>query len=356
MKKTALLAACLALSFDLHAGPPPRAFTVMTRNVYPGLSDASGVIAAVFSGDPIAIMTEVEAVWQQVLATDFPLRSSALADEIAAKLPALVGLQEAALWRSQTPSDFSPIPNAHHVEYDFVETLLADLRARGLHYAVVAEVHDIDIELPRLNLDGNGDPSPQDVRWTDRDVLLVRTDPGAELTVLRGGGGRFSTYLDFGGGIAVPRGYVYADVKMRGAAFRVVSLHLEDGDLAVQMAQAEELLAVPGATALPTLFIGDFNSDANGGPTSAAYDFLIASGLGDAWSAAHPGDAGFTCCQDPALSSPISLLDERIDLVLYRGPFRVVSASLTGSETSDRIAGLWPSDHAGLSVTFTLSR
>ncbi len=237
-----------------------------------------------------------------------------------------------------------------------MKTILADLRTRGLHYEVVAEVRDIDIELPRLNPDADGNPDPQDIRWTDRDVLLACTDAASDVTVLGARSGRFSSFLDYGGGIAIPRGWVSGDFKVRGVPFRVVSSHLEDGDASVQMAQAEELLAVGGDSGLPTLFIGDYNSNANPDATSAPYDFLIASGLTDAWSAAHPHDPGFTCCQAPDLLNATSLLDQRIDLVLFRGPVQVLDVARVGASVSDKVAGLWPSDHAGVAATLRIAR
>ena len=43
-------------------------------------------------------------------------RVAAVAAEIAAAKPDLVGLQEVALWRTQFPPDFAPAPNATTVE------------------------------------------------------------------------------------------------------------------------------------------------------------------------------------------------------------------------------------------------
>jgi hypothetical protein len=75
----------------------------------------------------------------------------------------------------------------------------------------------------------------------------------------------------------------------------------------------------------------------------------------DAWSARHPSDPGFTCCQATNLLNPTATLTERVDLVLTRGPFHVGKASLVGDEASDRLpSGLWPSDHAGVVVTLEL--
>jgi endonuclease/exonuclease/phosphatase family metal-dependent hydrolase len=110
--------------------------------------------------------------------------------------------------------------------------------------------------------------------------------------------------------------------------------------------------------ALPIVWVGDFNSDADatvitGVPSATAtYLLIIASGFSDTWKAKHPADSGFTCCQASDLLNPASTPTERDDLVLTRGPFHVGRASIVGDETTDRLAsGLWPSDHAGVVVT-----
>ena len=74
----------------------------------------------------------------------------------------------------------------------------------------------------------------------------------------------------------------------------------------IQEAQAKELLASAGATALPVIYAGDFNSSADdpSDPTFPTYKSLINSGLTDAWTVANPGDPGFTCCQSPICSTP----------------------------------------------------
>lgn len=56
---------------------------------------------------------------------------------------------------------------------------------------------------------------------------------------------------------------------------------------------------------------------------------LLTGALTDAWTVAGSGD-GVACCQLPTLTTPTSLLDERIDLVLYDGPFEVLGIDVTG--------------------------
>lgn len=75
----------------------------------------------------------------------------------------------------------------------------------------------------------------------------------------------------------------------------------------------------------------------------------------DAWNVARPGEDGFTCCQAEDLLNPLSLANERIDLVLFRGAFGVMAADILGEDPGDRTeSGLWPSDHAGVSARLRL--
>ena len=112
--------------------------------------------------------------WADLLVSDFPTRAAALADEIAQAHPDVVGLQEVTLWRDQVPGDVltQPAPDATHVAFDYLALLREELRARGTAYTAVVTSTGADVEFPRQ------DPAAGlvDVRLTDRDVLLVRSD------------------------------------------------------------------------------------------------------------------------------------------------------------------------------------
>jgi len=197
------------------------------------------------------------------------------------------------------------------------------------------------------------------VRHTDREVILARADlKTSDLKLSNVQAGHFATNCVIAtriGPITIKRGWVSADVKIRGRQFRFVSTHL-DGDCAdpsIQTAQARELLEGPGATDLPLVFVGDFNSEAVEASTSA-YGALRTAGFTDTWSEAGVGE-GFTCCEDPFLLGPASLLSRRIDLVLFRGDFHTVEVEGVGTDPTARTpSGLWPSDHAGVAATLEL--
>ena len=333
-----------------------RAVTVMTRNLYVG-SDLGPVLAA---PDFPAVVAAVSAIFASAQATDMPGRMEAIADEIARARPDLIGLQEAALWRTGafTPPFRTP---ATTVAFDFIELLVHALAARGLHYDVAATTINLDAQLPGFTSNGL-----EEIRLTDRDAILVRR--GGDGPLLRWSPadvvtGNFATNVTLPspglGAITIPRGFAAIDVIIGETAVRFLTTHLETVSAAVQVAQAQELLAGPGTTTLPLILVCDCNSSASGTglDVTPTYDALIAAGLDDSWTDKHGRAPGFTCCQAADLQNLPSALDERIDLILLRGDVGVRHARLTGARPGDRTSGparLWPSDHAGVTATLDL--
>jgi hypothetical protein len=326
------------------------ALKVMTRNLYLG-ADLAPIFQAQNAQQVVVAATRIFAMVQ---ATNFPERAKAMAAEIAAADPLLVGLQEVTRWRSQTPADFRPQPNAEDTEYDFLAILLRELRARDRHYEPVVSVRNSDAEAPRATPTGH-----QDIRLTDHDVLLARPDlPERVFSVANPQSANFADALTIPnpviGDITIRRGWVAADVTLQGQTARVVNTHLEPSHPGIQVAQAEELLAGPMDTPLPVVLIGDLNSAAGGvGSPSPSdpptYDNLIAAGFTDAWTATRGDRAGETWGHDEDLRNPEPHLSVRIDFILTRGDIAASTANLVGEKPSDRTpSGLWPSDHAGV--------
>lgn len=327
-----------------------RVVTVMSQNVYNGVdAELAAVVAAKNPGE---LVTAVASVYDGYFKRNFPERAAAIAAEVEATQPALIGLQEAILVRTQTPSD--PNTPATMVELDYVQILLDALAARGMHYEVVVQSINFDAELPSAY--------GSDVRHTDREVILARSDlKTADLKLSNAQGGSFVNNCVINGlvgPITIRRGWVAVDVKIRGKSFRLISTHLDNGcpqpnPFGVQTAQAGEILSGPAATKLPIILVGDFNSPGDGsGPT---YSSVIAAGFDDAAVEAGVGHLP-TCCQAPNLLNPSSTLDQRIDFVLFRGPFEVQGAETVGASNADRTpSGLWPSDHAGITATLELA-
>lgn len=338
-------------------GDDPEAprLSVMSWNLYLG-AELDPAIQALVAGDLDGVVAAITQVWAEVRGTDFRLRAEALAAQIAGAHPDVLALQEAALWRSQVPSDVleaMPAP-AEHVEFDFVQILLDALALRGTPYVVLASLETADAEFPALTDDFAG---LQDVRFTDREVILGRADLALDdVLVSDAFGALFDTNLVLPGGLGVLRGWVCVDLEVEGRPVRVVSSHLDADVPEIQEAQAAELLAGPLTTAGDVLLVGDLNSDALGGPgATATYGNLLAAGLSDAWSLLHPVEPGATWGHDALLADPGALHTQRLDLALLRGALDPVSAVLHGLEAQDVGGGMvWASDHAGLLVEFEL--
>src|ERR1051325_5399792 len=122
----------------MSAGATAAPLTVMTQNLYIG-ADLDPVVASIASGDRKQIMTAISNAWASAVKNDFPSRAAAIAKEIDAKRPALIGLQEAdSFFTGPADSLHGGSQPAKDVRYDFVQSLLDALRARGLHYGVAA--------------------------------------------------------------------------------------------------------------------------------------------------------------------------------------------------------------------------
>lgn len=321
--------------------------TVMTRNVYLG----ANIFRITAASSPQEIPVIAAQIFGIMEANDFRARAGALAAEIEATDPDLVGLQEVEMYRIQDPSDYvtgNTSVNATEVYIDFLAVLMDSLSARGLSYSVASQVENADVELPAAR----SQTEFFDIRMTDRDVILARSD----VTTSNAGDAGFAVIVPFelasGDTIWFERGYTWVDATVDGADFVFVNTHLEvssGGQLAfIQTAQANELINEFGTTA-PVVLVGDFNTS----PGESPYNVLTGT-FTDAWTALGTGGAGLTCCH-PELLSQSGDLSSRIDLILYQGDIDVLSAEVIGDEAADRTSGgLWPSDHAGVVATLRI--
>jgi endonuclease/exonuclease/phosphatase family metal-dependent hydrolase len=384
--------------------------TVMTRNLYLGADILP--LAQAASGEDALLAAN--AVWATVQASHFPARAAAIAREVEEARPDLLALQEVTFWRLGAPmaclAGWPVPPAADETALDFLEIMLRALDHEGLHYEVAAQVTSMDAELCI------GDPSDpaslRDLRYTDRDVILVRKgvkwrDPAlpqaqplpgfVEAPVPPGpgdrNGGIFAVALESGdpatayftvGGSPDPvfswRGWTAVELERGERWVRVFETHVEDTLAALadaglptwyfQALQDAQLVAVVDAvyldpaTTLPTIVLGDFNAYVEpADPSPATYAFLTGgpfplasaldgmSPLRDAWTALHPGDRGFTWGFDEALYS--GRLLSRLDLVLATPELVPRAIQRTGVRGRTR-TGQHPSDHAGLVATFQL--
>lgn len=330
---------------EVRADESERKVRVATYNMYPG-TEFSGIF---LSQSPQELVAEVAEAFNDVHASNVAERVDEIADQIATDQPDVVGLQEVALWRYGYPQDPAP---AEAVAYDFLQMLLDRLAARGAPYAAVSVQTNLDAELTGVF----SATSALDVRYTDRVVILARTDlPTSEMKVEASASGTFSVLLPvelLGTTIYVPRGWTSTDIKHRGKTYRFINAHLESFVEIVQILQAQELAAAAASTDLPLIVAGDFNSPA---PTGTAYNVLLGGGLSDGWTATNAGNAGLTWPLSDENPSVLLNPDQRIDLVFSKGAITPSSSDRLGEEPGDLTpSGFRASDHAGVAASFVL--
>jgi endonuclease/exonuclease/phosphatase family protein len=330
---------------------PGVGLTVMTWNVYYGTDPNIVLQAQTF--DELAYYAGQ--AWGLAQFTNFPERAGALARAIALQKPHVVGVQEAALWRTGT----FLTPPAENVAFDFLALLTDSLHARGLDYNVAAADQTTDIEVPAIDLNTG---MLLDVRLTDRDAVLVRAD----VPYTEAASAPYDTYFPvpvIGMTVAIKEGWSSVVATVGGRDYRFVSTHLEvQQALPVQAGQAHELITLLSGETRPTIVVGDFNSDVYGTDPSAAgvsYDSMTSAGFTDSWLRFGGAPPGLTCCQNDSVSNKLSTFNQRVDFIFTRNMPTATQIStlaaawrIVGDQRGDRTpSGLWPSDHAGVVAT-----
>lgn len=348
----ALIAACVVLPLAVpaaaSAGTSSRDVKVMARNLYLG-ADLIPLAAPGLTREQFE--QNAAGRFQTVLKNDFNARAKALAREIRRAKPDLIGVQEAARWlRGPDGVKDGTATPATQVVYDSTDVLLRELRSLGQPYRVVRARDWFDYEAPTaLNYD---------VRLVQRDVILIRE--GSKVRVGRTFARGFRDTFDPPTVVGVARqnrGYVGVDARLGNRRFRFVTTHLEAYSPEIADKQMKQLLRNDLASKRrQSILVGDFNSD----PKSAGGDERGAERTPNAYRSVL--DAGFfnplprreTCCFGEDLHSLTEKLDSWIDHIVVRPRVRVVRSSILGSRTSERVGGLWASDHAGIAATLRL--
>lgn len=364
MGTTFALAPAAAASTSTDDGVPVE---VQTYNL-----DFGGDLSVLFAGGDL--ITATSTVWAETIASDIPARAAAVAKVIAARQPDVVGLNEVSVW-AEAPAALTaegmPYPTGGFtVRFDALHSLLASLRALGTPYRVVVTGQTFGTATPLPALEGG---QLKLISFTDYNVLLVRQKslrqgmsytgtaatlygPKLEVTVA-------------GQTIYVTRGWVQADVTLKGRTFRVANTHLEAWGLPdtlkdqVRNPQAMELAYNLAASPYPVVLLGDMNSRPTmcaeyrpGSPEYAldqnvvAYGILQSAGLTEVWPVTHPanpcGPAGWTS-GSRALDGLASAQTHRIDDVFFSDGITALQAVVDGDDLADRTrSGLWPSDHS----------
>ena len=339
-----LIATAFAQDHPAHA-EDHSFLTIMTRNMDEG-TDFGFFSEAV--GDQALLQVALLETFCEVVASNPELRAAQIADEIAAAQPDLVSLQEVAEWQSSLlfcPGAAIGPPTTIDAETALLDRLAVD----GVSYHVVSQLDEFNsTSIPGLPFS-----------FLDRDVLLARDEPDGQLSIANVQAQHFSTLLTVplpGLNLTILRGWISADVTVRGFTARVIATHLQnrfgpaETGVPVQEAQAEELVTGPAATSLPVVIAGDLNT----GPGSdliLSYNLLTQNaGFTDTWTATQPNDPGFTVgfyTEDPLTPSTPSM---RTDLILVRG-------AVVPSAPKDYLVGTevpHPSDHAGVVAKVTI--
>jgi endonuclease/exonuclease/phosphatase family metal-dependent hydrolase len=345
------VAACLLFAWvapgaraDSDKHSDKRVVKVMTRNM-----DAGTDLGWFFVIPDV--MTATTITFSEVLASNIPGRAELLADEIRSEQPDLIALEEVTLWESGPPG------GPPTIVLDQLQLLLKALTERGLNYAPVVVQSLTSTAAPA---------SPTTiVRFTDRNVILARNDlkhsemKRSDIDLSNVQQRIYQAKFAFPiGGTTVPvlAGWTSVDVKVRGKMFRFVDTHLQStitgvpAATAVQVAQAEELIATMNSTKLPVVLAGDFNSNAEVGPDDTATTTdILAAGYTDAWRVFNPPGTGFTwpLFLEDFQSGTSVVPFERIDLIFARD-LKVASVQRSG------LLPPWPSDHVGVVATLQL--
>jgi hypothetical protein len=371
-----------------NASSEPSGLVVVSRNLYLG-GDLFSIVSAT---DATEAAIAVDQVWKSVVATNFPARAELVADEILALRPDVVGLQEVSLWRTGDPIVCAPdgsglavvtAPVASTVQYDYLAILLAALEARGLSYAVARVTPSLDAEF--CSYDPTGVTFPFDLRYTERDAILVRTG----LATANASGGLYATQVEFpvpGTPVVVPepRAWNVVEVQKAGQWYRVFETHLEVQEIdtpagippyVFQLAQAGELVGLhvgpaQAASPMPTVVVGDFNTQAEqpaGSPLRTTFDFVtgaipfpdlgipqlaplvgLVSPMHDAWSAVNGSLPGLTWGFSADLTTGTPT--QRIDFAFFLRATPLDMVTFGGFDRTPGPTPLHSSDHLGIAI------
>jgi endonuclease/exonuclease/phosphatase family metal-dependent hydrolase len=336
--------------------------TVMSQNMYLG-ADLDALLAA-------QTPEELAGVFQQLQITSAGNmgRMQQIALQIVQHAPHLVGLQEVTRYTFSTAAGTDTL--------DYITVLQAYL---NYFYAMGLSGHTYQAARQPL-----AEPPPQTVLLSPTDTMIVTYQDGDAVLIrddvslvgdptlvkydmnqtLMVGGEVFTNY----------HGYVAVTADVGGVMLRFVNTHLEVqmfGD--VQVAQATQLIHDFADETLPVVMVGDFNSAANHDAPedqkSPTYGMLRDAHYADMWLREAHSVGGVTCCQAPDLLNDVSMLTQRLDLVMVRwGPASFGGQSameVVGDKPDDRITvtdpvvgevTLWPSDHAAVAATLWPAR
>jgi hypothetical protein len=346
---------------DARAAVAAGDLTVASVNMYFG-APVDQIIDAPAEEVPAAVAE----AWAILIQTDFPARARASAAQLAKHRPHLIGLQEAALLRTEPV--FDPSTPAETEFLDFLTILVDELADVGAYYEVAVSQTTTDIELPKLEgVTPGGQPILSGVRLTDRDVILVRSDVAWSNAM----SSLYSVFLGPSYDPTIPiaidvlRGWTAVTATVSGIDVRFANTHLESEDRGplhqIRTGQAFELTQVMMGETLPLIVVGDFNSGPGrplGEGEYPAYDLMLDAGYTDVWThPSAPSARGNSCCHADDLSNTRPQFAQRIDLIFAKNLAGLMQPSgktlwqsqLLNDQVGDlKKYGVWSSDHAAI--------
>ena len=326
------LTALVAAPGDAEAKKKTVPVKLMTRNIFLG-ADLSPALNANNAQQFVRANGEI---LREVDQTDFPRRALGLAQEIGEKKPDLIGLQEAAWWRT------NPVPGAPQQgpdgqftattdKYNFLQILLDALAAHGMNYEVAVEKVEFDFEAPA---DYDDDPNTGIAggeiqgRLTMRDVILVNQDSKVKAKLKNPQTGTYANlFTPVIAGIEVPvtRGWTAGDVTVKKGKgkkqvkrkFRFVNTHFEAFDdetqrPSIRALQATEVVNGP-ASKNRTIMLGDFNSNVPGVQPGDEQAFQV---ILDAGFKQRATSNPLSCCVSNLFTSPATEFDHQVDHIV----------------------------------------
>lgn len=321
---------------------------VMTYNVYEG-ADLTPAFSATTQQQFVAA---VSAILANVQATNPPVRAVGIARQIGKAEPTLVSLQEVTEWKTcPANSTLTGCVSPPTVLYDLLNLVKDAIQAQGLLYKEVGRVTTNELNAPAVTSAG-----PVIVFYTQRSAILARADiDPSELQLSNVQSAQFNAKLTVQtavGPIDVHRAWISVDVKLHDKSFRLIDTQLEAFDPPTNYSQGEELISGPANTPKPVVIAMDSNSKANppANPFTPTYTNFLINGFKDAWTETQGEAPGPTGVQDPSLLNPVSLVSQRIDLILLHGDLNAKAVALFGGQASDKTNGLWPSDHLAVAA------
>ena len=254
----------LALFTPISAQAVEPTFKVMSRNIYLGAD--VGVALELIPNMPAA----AQFMWDQVNKNDFSKRSFALAAEIQAYKPDVIGLQEATIWYCKKNAWSKKIE-----VFNFTDQLL---QALGGDYVLASKDGKTAFNpgysinpIPFLTI--VKDPERfQKIFGQDKaacgfqigDALAIKKELAQQ--VLNVGNTEYeASYSIVPTLMTIYRGYTWADISIANIPVRFVTTHLEsiwdENKVPNAAKQVTQLIKDVKETNMPLVIVGDFNSD-----------------------------------------------------------------------------------------------